>query len=112
MVKNESRRRTETQVNLRMPSGLVTEIERIVDQRMFKNRSDFIIAAVRHYIDFLSFDTMAGNKGREELLKRMFLQGQLKGPNIPIPSDNGVEAGDDEGDESPKKIDRFENETG
>jgi Arc/MetJ-type ribon-helix-helix transcriptional regulator len=88
MTVNEKKRRADTQIiNLRMPSGLVTEIESIVDQRMFKSRSDFIIAAVRHYIDYMSYDEIAGNKGREEILRRMYLQGQLKGTNIPIPED-------------------------
>lgn len=90
MTINEKKRRGETQiVNLRMPYGLVAEIESIVDRRMFKSRSDFIIAAIRHYIDYMSYDEITGNKGREEILKRMYLQGQLKGSSIPIPEDNG-----------------------
>jgi len=77
-MSGDKRRRAETQViNLRMPNGLVEEIEKIVDNRMYKSRSDFIISAVRHYIEYMSFDEIL-DKDRAETLKRMYMRGQIR----------------------------------
>ena len=77
-MSGDKRRRAETQViNLRLPNGLVEEIEKIVDNRMYKSRSDFIISAVRHYIEYMSFDEIL-DKDRAETLKRMYMRGQIR----------------------------------
>jgi len=79
-MSGNKRRRAETQViNFRMPNGLVEDIEKIVDNRMYKSRSDFIISAVRHYIEYMSFDEIL-NKDRAETMKRMYMRGQIR-PN-------------------------------
>ncbi|HUT27669.1 MAG TPA: ribbon-helix-helix domain-containing protein [Methanomassiliicoccales archaeon] len=40
-------------VNVRLPKGLVTGIDGWVDEDIFRSRSDFILAATRHYLYYL-----------------------------------------------------------
>ena len=43
-------------VNTRIPIGLVEEIDELVDKHQFRSRGDFVLSAVRHYLDHIAVD--------------------------------------------------------
>lgn len=42
-------------VNVRIPSGLIQGIDDYVEDAKFKSRSEFIVTAVRHYLDHMEY---------------------------------------------------------
>jgi len=41
-------------LNMRVPSGIMKVIDDHVETNKWRNRSEFIMAAIRHYLDHLS----------------------------------------------------------
>jgi Arc/MetJ-type ribon-helix-helix transcriptional regulator len=62
-------------VNLRMQPALVAEIDDLVARKGYMSRSEFILSAVRYYMDRVAY--------REEYLERMKERGMIK--EIPPP---------------------------
>ena len=62
-------------VNLRMQPALVAEIDELVARKGFMSRSDFILTAVRYYMDRVTY--------RDEYLQNMQERGMIK--KIPPP---------------------------
>ncbi len=80
----KSNKKTENQiVNLRMPIGLVEEIERVVSERRYNSRSEFIVSAVRYYLDYVAYTQMPDDKGRAEFMGRLFARGSLTDIELP-----------------------------
>ena len=44
------------QVNTRIPVGLIQEIDALVSEDRFRSRGDFVLAAVRHYLDLIAIE--------------------------------------------------------
>jgi len=44
------------QVNTRIPVGLIQEIDALVTEDRFRSRGDFVLAAVRHYLDLIAIE--------------------------------------------------------
>ncbi|MBI0584638.1 MAG: ribbon-helix-helix protein, CopG family [Methanomassiliicoccus sp.] len=65
-------------VNLRMQPALVAEIDDLVARKGYMSRSEFILSAVRYYMDRVAY--------REEYLQRMQERGMIK--EIPPPPEN------------------------
>lgn len=42
-------------VNVRVPSGLIENVDNWVEAAQFKSRSEFIVAAMRFYLDHMAF---------------------------------------------------------
>ena len=57
-------------VNVRMNPAFVTEIDDLVQRRGYMSRSDFILAAVRYYMDNVAY--------REEYLNRLKEKGMME----------------------------------
>ena len=47
--------RSSEQVNIRFPTGVVEEIDKRIASGNFRGRADFVLAAVRFYLDRLNF---------------------------------------------------------
>ena len=43
-------------VNTRISTGLIQEIDELVDKHQFRSRGDFVLSAVRHYLDHIAVD--------------------------------------------------------
>jgi Arc/MetJ-type ribon-helix-helix transcriptional regulator len=65
----EEKQRTRI-VNLRVPTQIVDDIDYWVDHRRYKSRSEFIMAAIRLYLDYIEY--------RESYNIRTFQRGQLE----------------------------------
>ena len=57
-------------VNLRVPTQIVDDMDYWVDRRRYKSRSEFILAAIRFYLDYIEY--------RESYNVRTFQRGQLE----------------------------------
>ena len=44
------------QVNTRIPVGLIQEIDALVTEDRFRSRGDFVLAAVRQYLDLIAIE--------------------------------------------------------
>lgn len=56
-------------VNLRVPMQVVDDIDFWVNNRSYKSRSEFVLAAIRFYLDYLEY--------RESYNTRTFQRGQV-----------------------------------
>lgn len=65
----EEKQRTRI-VNLRVPTQIVDDIDYWVDHRRYRSRSEFIMAAIRLYLDYIEY--------RESYNIRTFQRGQLE----------------------------------
>ncbi len=70
-------------VNLRMQPALVAEIDSLVARKGYMSRSEFILSAVRYYMDHVTY--------REEHLLRMKERGMIK--DIPPPPEEDDDSG-------------------
>lgn len=57
-------------VNLRVPTQIVDDIDYWVDHRMYRSRSEFILSAIRFYLDYVEY------KGSYNV--RTFQRGQIE----------------------------------
>lgn len=67
---NSSSRPRSRIVNLRVPTQIVDDMDYWVDRRRYKSRSEFILAAIRFYLDYIEY--------RESYNVRTFQRGQLE----------------------------------
>ena len=65
-------------VNVRMHPAFVAEIDELVQRRGYMSRSDFILSAVRYYMDHVTY--------REEFLNKLQERGMMR--EIPPPPED------------------------
>ena len=59
-------------VNLRVPLQIVDDMDYLVERRQYKSRSEFVLAAIRFYLDYIEY--------REYYNVRAFQRGRVEEP--------------------------------